>query len=46
MITSRAREQEGLLEELEAREQEYVQLDDEASIVRTENDDFKEKVEK
>jgi len=45
MITSRARQQEVLLEELEAREQEYTDLDEEAMVVRTENEDFKEKVE-
>jgi len=44
MITSRARQQEVLLEELEAREQEYVQLDEEATMVRTENEECKEQM--
>nr|XP_002123434.1 cilia- and flagella-associated protein 157 [Ciona intestinalis] len=38
MITARARQQEVLLEELETREQEYVQFEEESGEVRTENE--------
>uniref|UniRef100_H2YPP1 Cilia- and flagella-associated protein 157 n=1 Tax=Ciona savignyi TaxID=51511 RepID=H2YPP1_CIOSA len=45
MITARARQQEVVLEELEAREQDYSQLEEDSSDIRKNNEELIEQVE-
>ena len=45
MITSRARSQEILLEELEAKDEDYMRLEEESAAIRQENEEIHEKVE-
>ncbi|XP_076823875.1 cilia- and flagella-associated protein 157-like [Clavelina lepadiformis] len=45
MMTARTRQQEAILEELEARDQEYLQLEEESSQIRQENEDLTGKVD-
>ena len=45
MITARARQQEVILEELESKDQDYMQLEEESLAVRQENDQLSDKVD-
>ena len=45
MITARARQQEVILEELEAKDQDYMELEEESLGVRQENDQLIEKID-
>jgi len=45
MITAKARQQEILLDELEAKDEDYMRLDEESTIIRQENEELHEKTE-
>ena len=46
MVTAKARQQDIVLDEMEAKDEEYIRLDEESAMVRQENEELHEKVEK
>ena len=46
MITSKARQQEAMLDELEAKDEDYMRLEEDSAMIRQENEQLIDKIDK